>query len=276
MASVDDMSDCHCTLGYKMTIRSSDSSPCLPAENDLVDKPLDQSSRWSSENDNHPQYIVLKLDYPSIVKSIIFGKCPNKNVCLMKKFIIYGALEYDQWTKLLESTLKNDYAGESFELKHTIGCDDIYFPIRYIKIVPLEAWGPNFDISNYFFCVNGIYNKLCVDKCIDKVKNYLKDVKKPTDIMKKKKKLLPKKLPTNDSNSETPSEEILDDLNDKKPIIIEFSKSTIDNIEKKFTTSSGIHENESNYLEWKKENILLETCGFDDLQNLIKPVIRDE
>ncbi|KAF7996641.1 hypothetical protein HCN44_002287 [Aphidius gifuensis] len=183
MASFDNMSDdnnCNnnnnnnnCKILRYRIYKCSSYSPTYVPENILVDKPLDQSSRWSSENDNHPQYIVLKLDQASIVKSITFGKFEKTHVCNMKKFKIYGAIEYDKWTELLNAGLKNDTVPETFELKHTIGCDNVYYPIRYVKIMPLESWGPSFNYSIWFVCLNGIDDKSYIDYNINRVNQYL-------------------------------------------------------------------------------------------------------
>ena len=42
--------------------------------NIIEDRPGDQSSRWSTEANTPPQYVILKLEKPSIVTKITFGK----------------------------------------------------------------------------------------------------------------------------------------------------------------------------------------------------------
>lgn len=98
--------------------------------NIIVDEPSDQTSRWSSDNDNHPQvsynnfycvyliftnvfilrkefilymqYLILKLQQPAIVQTITFGKYEKTHVCNIKKFKVYGGLEEENMMELLE------------------------------------------------------------------------------------------------------------------------------------------------------------------------------
>ena len=53
-------------LSYKIHNFSSFSASYQP-DNILDDKPSDQSSRWSSDTNNPPQYITLQLDTPTII-----------------------------------------------------------------------------------------------------------------------------------------------------------------------------------------------------------------
>jgi len=58
-------------LKYSIHAWSSHSASYHP-KNIMVNKPQDQSSRWSSNSNNHMQYITIKLDKMSIV-SILFN-----------------------------------------------------------------------------------------------------------------------------------------------------------------------------------------------------------
>ncbi|XP_053982372.1 muskelin [Hylaeus anthracinus] len=154
MAS-NENSNFHKVLEFKIYKYSSFCSSYVP-ENILVDDPLDQTSRWSSDIENHPQFLILKLQSLSIVKTITFGKYMKPHVCNIKKFKVYGGLEPENMMELLESGLKNDHPPETFELKHTLGNEENYFPIRYIKILPLQSWGPSFNFSIWHVRLNGI------------------------------------------------------------------------------------------------------------------------
>jgi hypothetical protein len=48
------------------------------------------------------QFIILKLQQPSIVKTITFGKFEKAHVCNVRKFIVYGGLESENMIKLVE------------------------------------------------------------------------------------------------------------------------------------------------------------------------------
>lgn len=65
----------------------------------------------------------------------------------------------------LNSGLKNDSVAESFTLRHTIG--DHSFPCRYIKIMPLQSWGPSFNFSIWFVELIGVDNWDIVKPCMD-------------------------------------------------------------------------------------------------------------
>ncbi|XP_033208683.1 muskelin isoform X2 [Belonocnema kinseyi] len=158
-------------LEYRIFKCSSYSSTYVP-ENIIIDKPSDQTSRWSSDNDNHPQYLVLKLQQPAIVQTITFGKYEKTHVCNIKKFKVYGGLEEENMMELLESGLKNDSTPETFDLKHEIGTKKIYFPIRFIKILPLQSWGPSFNFSIWHVHLTGTVDPSVVKPSIEWVNSY--------------------------------------------------------------------------------------------------------
>ncbi|CAG5927233.1 unnamed protein product [Menidia menidia] len=148
---------------------SSYSSTYLP-ENILVDKPNDQSSRWSSESNYPPQFLILKLERPAIVQSITFGKYEKTHVCNLKKFKVFGGMSEDNMTELLSSGLKNDYNKETFTLKHKI--DEQMFPCRFVKIVPLMSWGPSFNFSIWYVELHGIEDPDVVQPCLNWYSKY--------------------------------------------------------------------------------------------------------
>ncbi|KAL2740581.1 muskelin [Vespula squamosa] len=158
-------------LEFRIYKCSSFSASYVP-ENILVDKPSDQTSRWSSDIDNPRQFLTLKLQCPSIVKTITFGKYEKTHVCNIKKFKIYGGLEPENMMELLESGLNNDSIPETFDLKHVLGNEGNYFPVRYIKILPLQSWGPSFNFSIWHVRLNGINDSKIVGPSIEWVNMY--------------------------------------------------------------------------------------------------------
>nr|XP_011722126.1 muskelin isoform X3 [Macaca nemestrina]XP_014990391.1 muskelin isoform X4 [Macaca mulatta] len=156
-------------LPYALHKWSSFSSTYLP-ENILVDKPNDQSSRWSSESNYPPQYLILKLERPAIVQNITFGKYEKTHVCNLKKFKVFGGMNEENMTELLSSGLKNDYNKETFTLKHKI--DEQMFPCRFIKIVPLLSWGPSFNFSIWYVELSGIDDPDVVQPCLNWYSKY--------------------------------------------------------------------------------------------------------
>lgn len=63
------------------------------------------------------------------------------------------------------SGLKNDSIAETFQLRHTIV--DHPFPCRYIKIMPLQSWGPSFNFSIWFVELIGVDSWDVVKPCMD-------------------------------------------------------------------------------------------------------------
>ena len=43
---------------------------------------------------NYPiQYLVLKLEHPAVVQTIMFGKCDKTHSCNLKKFQVSGGMD---------------------------------------------------------------------------------------------------------------------------------------------------------------------------------------
>ncbi|BFZ08913.1 hypothetical protein BsWGS_11952 [Bradybaena similaris] len=153
----------HEKLPYIVYKWSSYSYSYLP-ENIYFDLPSDQLSRWSSDSNNPPQFLTLKLEKPAIVKSILFGKYEKTHVCNLKKFKVYGGLTEEHMVELLDGGLKNDHIPELFPLNYDIEGSPL--PCRFIKIVPLQAWGPSFNFSIWYVELAGDTRWEEVKQCI--------------------------------------------------------------------------------------------------------------
>ncbi|KAF2367043.1 Muskelin N-terminal [Trinorchestia longiramus] len=160
-----DLVDLRSSVLLKYTIHkySSYSSKFAP-ENILVDKPQDQTSRWSSDSHVPPQYLIMKLESAAIATSITFGKYEKSHVCNVKKLQVWGGLSEDHMMLLLDGGLKNDSHPETFSLKHTVA--GMPFPVRYIKLLPLQAWGSTFNFSIWHVSVAGCPDPALVRRCI--------------------------------------------------------------------------------------------------------------
>ncbi|CAH1783153.1 unnamed protein product, partial [Owenia fusiformis] len=156
-------------LKYSVHKSSSFSASYVP-DNITVNKPTDQSSRWSSDSNNPPQYLTLKLESPTICHSITFGKYEKTHVCNLKKFKIYGGLNDENMIEILDSGLKNDHTAETFYLKHQIDNND--FPCKYIKIVPIQSWGPSFNFSIWYVELSGVDSTQAVAPCMNWYNTY--------------------------------------------------------------------------------------------------------
>ncbi|KAF9919128.1 Muskelin 1, intracellular mediator containing kelch motif [Lobosporangium transversale] len=148
-------------LDYDVHSCSSYSASYLP-ENIKINNPQDQSSRWSSGSNNQMQYIMIKLHSMAVARtflrhtidSITFGKYHKVHVCNLKEFKVFGGLTTSNMTELLHTGLRNDSEPETFLLKHKT--NSVVFPCQYIKIVPLMAWGANFNFSVWHVEVKGV------------------------------------------------------------------------------------------------------------------------
>ncbi|KAK2553923.1 Muskelin [Acropora cervicornis] len=130
-------------------------------KNVLINNPSDQSSRWSSDSNNPPQFLILRLEKPAIAMVIKFGKYEKAHVCNLKKFKIYGGLNDEHMTELLQSGLCNDNVEETFNLKHEL--HGKMFPCSFIKIVPIMSHGPSFNFSIWFVELRGVDDPEIVD-----------------------------------------------------------------------------------------------------------------
>ena len=67
--------------------------------------------------------------------------------------------------ELLESGLKNDNNPENFNLKHQLKRQ--YFLCRFIKVVPIQSWGPSFNFSIWHIALWGDDNPEVVKTALD-------------------------------------------------------------------------------------------------------------
>ncbi|XP_054277610.1 muskelin isoform X2 [Macrosteles quadrilineatus] len=151
-------------LDYSVHKCSSFSASFVPS-NIQENKSTDQTSRWSSESNNPPQFLILKLSKPAIVKSITFGKYEKNHVCNLKKFKIFGGMTEERMLELLDTGLRNDNIEETFPLRHNVGGHA--FPCRYIKIMPLQSWGPCFNFSIWFVLLSGVNKPEVVEPALE-------------------------------------------------------------------------------------------------------------
>ncbi|KAI9137613.1 Muskelin N-terminus-domain-containing protein [Paraphysoderma sedebokerense] len=128
----------------------------------MVDRPSDQGSRWSSGSNNQQQFVTIKLDKVGVLTTITFGKYHKVHVCNLKEFKVFGGLSTDNMVELLHSGLRNDSEAETFPLKYK--ANGVIFPVQYIKLVPLMAWGANFNFSIWYVELKGFDEAGVVDR----------------------------------------------------------------------------------------------------------------
>lgn len=152
-----------------------------------ANEPTDQASRWSSAANDQNQFLMLKLDKMALIESIGFGKfhkgkkgnnakvpksiilpyyqlqslflsfCLVVHVCNLKEFKIYAGPSVDNLHLILHTGLNNDTVPESFPPDYSLSGlpDSLPFPVLFLKIVPLAAWGSNFNFSIWYVEIKG-------------------------------------------------------------------------------------------------------------------------
>ncbi|KAH9920145.1 Muskelin N-terminus-domain-containing protein [Fomitopsis serialis] len=135
------------------------------AENVLEDSPLDQTSRWSGayQSPNVKQWMLLRLQDVTVLKSITFGKFHKPHPCNMKEFKVYVGMSEDSMTEVLHAGLRNDSTKETFSIRH---CNNagVCFPTRYVKVLPLSAHGQSFHTSIWHIAMAGIIDSAFVER----------------------------------------------------------------------------------------------------------------
>ncbi|XP_065066928.1 muskelin-like isoform X2 [Rhopilema esculentum] len=116
------------------------------------------------------KYLILKLTKPAIVTTITFGKYEKSHVCNLKKLKVYGGLNTEHMIEIMSGGLKNDSLKETFTLKHEL--EKKMFPCKFVKIVPLMAWGSNFNFSIWHVSLKGIDDPETIKPCLKWYKNY--------------------------------------------------------------------------------------------------------
>ncbi|KAI9320053.1 muskelin [Dichotomocladium elegans] len=135
-----------------------------------VNKPSDQSSRWSSGTHDQTQYLILRLDRPAVACSIVFGKYQRAHVCNLREFKVYGGMDPNDMVELLHSGLQNTPEPETFPMVYSIR--NLVFPVQYIKIIPLATFGPNFNYSIWYLELRGVSDTELMARVMDDYQNY--------------------------------------------------------------------------------------------------------
>ena len=91
-------------------------------------------------------------------------------MCNLKEFKVYGGLTPNNMLEILHSGLRNDSEPETFALK--CKANGVLFPCRYIKIVPLLAWGANFNFSIWYVELRGGVQSQLVERTYWEYINY--------------------------------------------------------------------------------------------------------
>ncbi|KAI0775785.1 Muskelin N-terminus-domain-containing protein [Trametes elegans] len=144
-------------------VGSSEHSGDYVAQNILVDRPRDHSSRWSAA-----------FAVPN-TKSITFGKFFKVHPCNMKEFKILVGVTQENMTEVLRGSLRNDANAETFSIRSTNRAG-MPFPTQYVEIVPLSAHGQNFNTSIWHVSFSGITDEAYVEQVRVKHQEYRENV----------------------------------------------------------------------------------------------------
>lgn len=78
-------------------------------------------------------------------------------MCNLKEFKVFAGPSLDSLHLILHTGLNNDTIPESFPPDYSLSAlpDKLPFPVRFVKIVPLAAWGSNFNFSIWYIELRG-------------------------------------------------------------------------------------------------------------------------
>ena len=78
-------------------------------------------------------------------------------MCNLKEFKVFAGPSLDSLHLILHTGLNNDTVPESFPLDYSLSGlpVSLTFPVQYVKIVPLAAWGSNFNFSIWYVELKG-------------------------------------------------------------------------------------------------------------------------
>lgn len=78
-------------------------------------------------------------------------------MCNLKEFKVYAGPSLDSLHLILHTGLNNDTIPESFPPNYSLSSlpDKLPFPVKFIKVVPMVAWGSNFNFSIWYIELRG-------------------------------------------------------------------------------------------------------------------------
>lgn len=141
------------SLAYEIDSWSTYTANYHP-RNIMIDKPTDQSSRWSSGSRDQHQFLLLRFNKPVILQAITFGKYHMPHVCNLKEFRILVGLDPDHLYEVLHAGLRNDTEQETFPTKYQR--ESTVLPCLFVKIIPLMAWGASFNYGVWYVDLRGL------------------------------------------------------------------------------------------------------------------------
>ncbi|KAF9526572.1 Muskelin N-terminus-domain-containing protein [Crepidotus variabilis] len=151
------------SLTYSIASSTPHSGKYAP-ENVIEDKPNDHSSRWSASFRGYgQQWITLKLESLSVLKTITFGKYAKSHPCNIKELQVLVGPSEDHMTEILHANLKDDSIPETFTLTH-MNSAGVPFPTRFIKIVPIMTHQQNFHVSIWYIGLTGVVDPEYVER----------------------------------------------------------------------------------------------------------------
>ncbi len=150
----------HKSIIYEVDSWSSYISNFHP-KNILSDiKTAGQVSKWSVDFKSQNEYLFLKLEKPSIIYSITFGKF--KDPTNLKEFKVFGGLDKSDMIELVHSGLSQEEGYEAFMLKFKH--EGVLIPCRWIKIIPIRPWNDSYNISIWFVNLKGVDEEVLLTK----------------------------------------------------------------------------------------------------------------
>ncbi|KAJ1913858.1 hypothetical protein IWQ60_009050 [Tieghemiomyces parasiticus] len=137
-----------------------------------VNQPTAGRSRWSSLVGDQHQYLTLKLDRPSLLQCVTFGKFSRNHICNLKEFRILAAATENHWVEILLSGLRNDSEPETFTVRNTLHHGTVPFPVLWIKVIPLMAYEHKFNFTIWYLELRGSQDPAVVQPLLTQYQRY--------------------------------------------------------------------------------------------------------
>ena len=98
-------------------------------------------------------------------------------MCNLKEFKVFAGPSLDSLHLILHTGLNNDIVPESFPPDYSLSelPDKLPFPVKFVKIVPLAAWGSNFNFSIWYIELRGWTDSMAAASCGGLVKAALEE-----------------------------------------------------------------------------------------------------
>ncbi|CAD6911474.1 unnamed protein product, partial [Tilletia controversa] len=134
---------------------SSSRTQSSTTSNTLQQQQHQQQQQQQQQQPKH--YLLLRLAYPAVLRTIRFGKYHKSHATTMRDFKVYAGptRHASSMTRIVRDSCRDDAKPQDFACTHTDD-DGVPFPVRYIRVEPLNSQGVHYNISIWHLALFGI------------------------------------------------------------------------------------------------------------------------